>query len=193
MWDRDRRAIASLSRSGPTRLPPGRWLSSVGRRFARHRCGWRRRQIGHEQPHRGGWCVRACGPFAPSPGRGLPARGCCRTHSRRIVPSIICRRCSGVRRVAGVAVFAVERTSGPLGVTGNPKSSIQSWKSGGTHKRTSWSRAFSCNPSATNGWTSPHEPIVDNSTRIATLLLPQAPLLPADIFAAQQSPQFFTR
>jgi hypothetical protein len=37
---------------------------------------------------------------------------------------------------------------------------------GGTHTRTSWPSALSCDASATSGWTSPRVPIVDSSTRI---------------------------
>ena len=62
--------------------------------------------------------------------------------------------------------FPVERSSGPIGVTGMPRPSIQSRKSGGTHRRTSWPSALNSNASATSGWTSPRDPIVDSSTRI---------------------------
>ncbi len=63
---------------------------------------------------------------------------------------------------------AALRTSGPMGVTGMPRLSIQSRKSGGTDRRTSWPRDLNCNASATSGWTSPRDPMVDSSTRIGS-------------------------
>jgi hypothetical protein len=60
--------------------------------------------------------------------------------------------CAGWVRSADVGLpFAVERTSGPMGVTGIPGLSIQSRKSGGMHKWTFWPRAFNCSASATSG------------------------------------------
>jgi hypothetical protein len=53
------------------------------------------------------------------------------------VPSTIRRRCSGVGIAVEGLVLPVERSSGPIGVTGSPRLLIQSRKSGGTHKRTS--------------------------------------------------------
>ena len=82
------------------------------------------------------------------------------------VPSIIRRLCSGVGRAADGFAFPVERSAGPIGVTGIPRLAIQSWKSGGTHRRISWPSALSASASATSGWTSPLDPIVDSSARI---------------------------
>jgi hypothetical protein len=82
------------------------------------------------------------------------------------VPSIISRRCSGVAGAAVGLGFPVQRSSGPTGVNGIPMPSIQSPKSGGAHIRTSCPTARNCSASATTGWTSPRDPIVDNSTRI---------------------------
>jgi hypothetical protein len=53
------------------------------------------------------------------------------------VPSTIRRRCSGVGRAADGLALPVERSSGPMGTTGIPRLSVQSRKSGGTHRRTS--------------------------------------------------------
>ena len=68
--------------------------------------------------------------------------------------------------MAGGLEAVALRNSGPMGVTGMPTLSIQSWKSGGTHRWTSRPSAFNCDASATNGWTSPRDPIVDGSTRM---------------------------
>ena len=57
----------------------------------------------------------------------------------------------GVEYVIDGAAFAVDRSSGPIGVTGMPMPSIHSRKSGGTHKRTSCPSAFNCAASATSG------------------------------------------
>src|SRR5215470_20267848 len=51
-------------------------------------------------------------------------------------------------------------------VTRTPRRSIHSRKSGGTHIRTSWPRSRNATASATSGWTSPRDPIVDSSTRM---------------------------
>jgi hypothetical protein len=55
------------------------------------------------------------------------------------------------------------RTSGPMGVTGMPRLSTHSRKSGGTQTLTSWPSAFKCGASATTGWTSPRDPIAEDS------------------------------
>src|SRR5687767_15971790 len=51
----------------------------------------------------------------------------------------ICRMLSaeGGAAIAGGRAAANARTSGPIGITGIPRLSIQSRKSGGTHRRTS--------------------------------------------------------
>src|SRR3954452_23189212 len=78
------------------------------------------------------------------------------------------------------------RTDGPAGTSGMPtraSSSVNS-SSGGAHTRTSAPSARNCTASPTNGWTSPRDPYVDNTTRTSRLPLPQA-LAQADDFAAR--------
>jgi hypothetical protein len=84
------------------------------------------------------------------------------------VPSIMARSCSGVGGAADGAAFPVGRSSGPMGVTGIPSPSIHSRKSGGTHSRTSLPSSLSSRASATSGWTSPRDPMVESSTRMGS-------------------------
>jgi hypothetical protein len=88
------------------------------------------------------------------------------------VPSTSCRRCSGDGGAGGRdwgadGLEAIAwRTAGPMGMTSKPRLAIHSLKSGGTHKRASCPSALSCDASATSGWTSPRDPIVDSNTRM---------------------------
>ena len=61
----------------------------------------------------------------------------------------------------------ISRTEGPAGTSGTPTPASRSAKSGGAQTLTSAPSARSCTASATIGSTSPRDPYVDNTTRIA--------------------------
>jgi hypothetical protein len=74
------------------------------------------------------------------------------------------RRAGVLRWLSRSAHLGSNRRDGHAQVFDPPR------KSGGTHRRTSWPSARNCDANATNGWTSPRDPIVDSSTRIGAPL-----------------------